>query len=199
MDAVGSRGDRTCSRHPGKDRVTACYIVLGDRWGACTQHGTLTKTGLRRVTNPTRVVKGLRPITYQDTKTTTTDVGWYPGKHRITTCYIGSSRTPGPRTSDPGIDLFDPMASGPQDLRPKWAYLGLLETPFRPSQTPRDPFVHLVSGTRHILILFWTLLAGFRAKVVFRLRASKRLSTVTSQYRDIHLKASLGALASLEG
>ena len=88
---------------------------------------------------------------------------------------------------------------GPQDLRPKWAYLGLLETPFRPSQTPRDPFVHLVSGTRHILILFWTLLAGFRAKVVFRLRASKRLSTVLSRFRYFHLKASLGALASLEG
>ena len=67
-----------------------------------------------------------------------------------------------------------------------------METPFRPSRPPRDHFVHLVSGTRHILILFWTLLAGFRAKVVFRYMASKRLSTVTSQYRDIHLRGLQG-------
>ena len=136
MDAVGSRGDRTCSRHPGKDQVMACYIVLGDRWGGCTQHGTLAKTGLRRVTNPTRVVKGLRPITYQDTKTTTVDVGWYPGKHRITECYIGSGRTPGSRPSDPGIDLFDPMASGAP--RPK-AQMGRFRPFGDPLLGPPDP------------------------------------------------------------
>ena len=65
MDVAASYGTRTCSRHPGKVWVTACYIVRGGDMGSRTQHGTQAKSGLRRVTNPMEVVKGLRPITYR--------------------------------------------------------------------------------------------------------------------------------------
>ena len=60
--------------------------------------------------------------------------------------------------------------------RSKWADLGHFDPSFRSSRPLETGSRQMVSGTRHILILFWTLLAGFGPTLGYAHMASKRQS-----------------------
>ena len=104
---------------------------------------------------------------------------------RLSACGDPNGYTPPLMPWKWALPMGCPVGVPGQGLWPKWADLGLLNPLFRPSRPLVTLSGHLVSKTRLFLILFWTLLAGFRVEVVFRYMASKRQSACISGFRHI--------------